>query len=341
MKQQVLKTIATSAAAIAITLGAFPGTAQTIMAGKGRVARKHSSPLTRGAGHIPPPGASPYTFTYFGFPRAPFTGAYSINSGASTPRIDMVGAYGSPSQDGYGNGFLLQVGESKGTITEAFSTLNIPGETLQEADGINDSGQIVGNYIDSSNNAEGYLLSGGIFTPIQATSLGATSTLPEGINNDGDIVGLYEVNGNGIAQGFELSGGVYTSLSYPGAPETQAVSINNKGDIVGFYFDTAEAYHGFLLSGGTYTSIDVPGAVGTFAYGINDSGNIVGVYCTTSGCLTNNDGAQGFLLSAGTFTTINVPSATATILNNINDKGVLVGQYYDCDGLGLGLIATP
>jgi hypothetical protein len=56
---------------------------------------------------------------------------------------------------------------------------------------------------------------------------GATYTLPYAINNSGEIVGGW---GNaGIATGFTLIAGTYTSIEYPGANYTFAFDINKKG----------------------------------------------------------------------------------------------------------------
>ncbi len=82
--------------------------------------------------------------------------------------------------------------------------------------------------------------------------------------------------------GFSLSGGNYTTLTYPGSIQTQAQGINNKGTIVGAYLNGG-VNHGFSLSGSTYTTIDYPGAIWTSAGGISDGGTIVGGYAGQDG----------------------------------------------------------
>jgi hypothetical protein len=281
MTKQTLKRFALSLAFIGLLFAASSSLAQGKRVGLGRMGARHPSHAVVRSGHTPPPGSASYTFTFFGFPQALYTAASSINLGAATPKIEIVGIYG-PNPVGYGSGFLLQASESKGTINEAYSTVSFPGYALQQADGVNDSGEIVGTYIDNDDNFQGYLLNGGVFTQIQVPFAGADSTLPQGINNSGEVVGVWEEDNNTVYQSFVLSGGVYSMLAYPGAAETQAISNNNKGDVTGYYSDSAGVYHGFLLSGGTYTSIDVPGAVATFAYGINDAGDIVGAQVRAS-----------------------------------------------------------
>jgi uncharacterized membrane protein len=146
------------------------------------------------------------------------------------------------------------------------------------------------------------------------------------INNSGGIVGTYETT-SGVWQGYLLSGGGYTSFSYPGSTYTVPQGLNDAGDVVGLYQDSSGVEHGFLLSGGTYSSIDFAGATATYASGINDSGDIVGGYCLTSECVSDYDGMQGYLLTGGVFTTINVPAADATQPIDINNKGVISGSY--------------
>jgi hypothetical protein len=342
MTKQTSKQFALSLALLTLALSTSFSLAQGRRARMGRTAPRHASRTVGHPSQTPAHDSSSYNFTYLGFPQAPFTEAYSLNLGVKNKKMEIVGAYGPEViQDGYGSGFLLKVTENKGTINQAFTTINDPGFSLQEAEGINDAGDIVGNYIGTSGNEQGYLLSSGTFTEIQVPFAGATSTLPTDINDSNEIVGIWESGSNPI-QSFTLIGGVYTQLSgYPGAPETQAISNNNKGDIAGYYLDSSGVYHGFLLNGATYTSIDVPGAVGTWAFGINDSDDIVGYYCMTSECLTDYTGESGFLLSGGVFITINVPTANSTEIGNINNKGVMVGWYYDSGGANLAFIATP
>src|SRR5262249_30979582 len=92
---------------------------------------------------------------------------------------------------------------------------------------------------------------------------GAISTGATGINDAGQIVGLYV--GTDRDHGFLLSGGSYTTLDVPGADHTYASGINDSGQIVGRYI-VGGTGHGFLLDvDGNYYPIDIPGAVHTGA----------------------------------------------------------------------------
>ena len=78
---------------------------------------------------------------------------------------------------------------------------------------------------------------------------GSTYTLPESINDSGQIVGLYEDSG-GVNHGFLDSGGQYTTIDPPGSISTYADGINAKGQIIGYYDDSSGIQQGFLDSGG-------------------------------------------------------------------------------------------
>jgi probable HAF family extracellular repeat protein len=333
MKRQTLKNFAIASALLGLMLSAASSMAQGKLPvlKRGRPATSHGSKGTNRPTQALNPGTTSYTtFSYIDFPQSPYTYATGINSGAASSKMLIVGEYGPELLAG----FVLQV-EGKNGMTYAFDPVAFPKSTNQGAFGVNDLGQIVGEY-GTTSATYGYLYSKGKFTTIVVPFTGAVVTEAFDINNSGDIVGPFEYS-SGVWQGFLLSGGTYTSLAYPGSNYTIAEALNNNGDIVGYYEDSSGNDHAFLLSGGTYSSIDVPGATLTYASGINDSGDIVGGYCTTSQCASNSDGEQGFLLSGGVFTTINVPAAAATAPIDINNNGVIVGSYSDP---GAGLTST-
>lgn len=64
---------------------------------------------------------------------------------------------------------------------------------------INDLGEIVGYYIDSSNTAHGFADINGVYSSFDAP--GATGSYAMGVNNNGDIVGYY-ADANGVGHGF-------------------------------------------------------------------------------------------------------------------------------------------
>jgi uncharacterized membrane protein len=285
------------------------------------------------------PAGSLYTYALFDFPGTFYTFGVALNVGATVPKIEIVGGYGDAPILGY-DSFLMHESQSKPIVTESYKTVAFPKVPEQSAFGVNDAGQIVGEYLDTSGVYHGWELSGGKFSTIDVPFAGATGTGTNGINDSGEIAGGWD--GSGISQhGFTLIGSTYTSFDYPGAVATWAWSLNNNGDIVGYWVDTSGEFHGFVLSGGTHTSLDPPGSVWTIPTGIDDAGDVVDGYCTTAECIETLDGVQGFLWSGGVFTTFTIPGATGTALAAINDKGVILGGYYDVAGFQHGFLAVP
>jgi probable HAF family extracellular repeat protein len=154
----------------------------------------------------------------------------------------------------------------------------------------------------------------------------AMETMALGINDRGDIVGVYFIpqGRSSFAHGFLLRDGRYTTLDYPKATNTIANGINDRGDVVGTYNDGTRA-HGFRWRDGRFTTLDRPRAADTMLVGINQHGAIVGMSDTSTGR------PSAFVLHAHRYTALNHPRACAfcTDVSGINQRGDVVGTYYD------------
>ncbi len=201
--------------------------------------------------------------------------------------------------------------------------IDYPGSTSTLAYGINNLGDIVGNYAVNGQ-GYGFLYSGGKFKTL--TYPGGTATEATGINDSGEIVGTYSPI-LAKADSFILQAGTYSKIVYPGAKNTFASGINNAGDIDGNYDDQSNTQHGFLYSGGVYSDIDPPGSVQTLVGGINSLGEIVGIYCL-SPCTT----FQAFAYVGGTYSDLNFPSSVQ--LTGANTDGDIVGNWDPSSGVG-------
>jgi len=197
------------------------------------------------------------------------------------------------------------------------------------AQGINDSGQIVGYYYGGSG-ASGFIDTNGTFTTVG----GSTRNYPQGINNNREITGYYQ-----NMQSFTDTNGTFTTIN-GGAGGTQAQGINDSGQIVGMYVtypgNGGYNYSGFLDTNGTFTAVNAPlGTKENWIWDINNSGQIVGAYEDSSGA------THGFIDTNGTFTTINDPlGADGTDAYGINDIGQIVGAYVDISGATHGFLDT-
>lgn len=130
-------------------------------------------------------------------------------------------------------------------ISLTFTTLDVPGAIYTRPAAINDAGAIVGSYITSAGTIadtvwHGFLYSGGTFTTIDVPpnppGLGPGSTMLNGINNAGQIVGVVSEAGLSNPHAFELDGNRLTVLDLPGHDNGGANGINNRGQIVGSYY---------------------------------------------------------------------------------------------------------
>jgi hypothetical protein len=157
------------------------------------------------------------------------------------------------------------------------------------------------------------------------------STLPQKINEKGDIVGVF-IDPNGVNRGFvRFSDGSFSApIVDPNDTVgfTEGRGINNSRTVCGDYASSDGNAHGFFLSGGTFTEYDVPGALSTDVLSINDAASFTGGF--------SDDGVifQAFINIGGTIASFSVPGAVLTLAYEINNSNQLVVGYY-IDGSGI------
>jgi probable HAF family extracellular repeat protein len=165
---------------------------------------------------------------------------------------------------------------------------------------------------------------------------GSVNTLPHGINDAGEVVGLYGDPNSDRGHGFLYSGGTYTTLVPPGSYFSDASGINDAGQIVGLYNVSQTGFSkGFLLTSGTYSDIVPPGASFNIqATGINNAGQIVGYYGQTGS-------PHAFLFDNGSYTSLDQPGSTDTDVLAINNAGQILGESSRGQFLLTGGTYTP
>ena len=253
-----------------------------------------------------------------------------LGVGGTAPQaINSLGAITGFSLDaaGVAHGFLLWKGK--------FTTIGYPGALQTSPRGINNEGDVVGQFDNGpASTTSGFIREeNGTFRKVDYP--GATATGLFGMNEREQIVGNYQ-DSAGVSHGFLLEHGNYTAINPPGAVGgVTATGINNLGDTVGFFI-SATGPQGFLRTPwGAYKTINVPGAVDSRARGINDLGEIAGQFKDSAGT------THAFRLSWGVFTTIDAPNAAATFGRGINDFAAIVGNYNDkTTGALHGFLAT-
>src|SRR5881296_1938562 len=153
-------------------------------------------------------------------------------------------------------GTFAQQAANSGSI-EVITTFDYPGTGIvtTSPQKINERGDIVGEYIDSSGVVRGFVrFSDGSFSaPIVDPNDSVGFTEGRGINNPRTVCGDY-VGSDGNSHGFFLSGGTFTDYDVPGAPSTAVLGINDPGDFAGTFDDGSGILQGFVSVGGTITS---------------------------------------------------------------------------------------
>jgi len=265
-------------------------------------------------------------------------------------------------------------------VTFTFTSFDPPGSHETHAYAVNDSGTVVGYYLNSSNLYVGYTRTkaGKFSKPISMPGISLYTT---GINNSNVLSGYYYPT-NGVETSFTYSAGTFTNFSYNGF-QTQVDRINNNGDLTGIYVATPTSDPGFLYNATTNSTVtfSVPGAAATFGEGLNKKDVVVGSYTNTipygtfqsfirnangkintfafpgatqtyaeqindcsvivGGFADSSNLEHGFYGKINAFTQIDYPGAVQTIVDGINNRGELVGSYLDAGGIRHGFIATP
>jgi hypothetical protein len=222
---------------------------------------------------------------------------------------------------------------------KVITTFDYPGTgNLTLPQKINERGDIVGTFIDSSGVTRGFVrFSDGSFSaPIVDPNDVYGITEGRGINNPGTVCGEY-VGSDGYAHGFFLSGGTFTEYDVPGAFSTDVLGINDAADFAGDFEDGSGISQAFVSIGGTITSFSVPGALSTSAYGINNSEQlVVGYYIDAAG---NIHGYYRDATGALHFP-IDPSGSVFTVLFGVNISNSVVGRCVDTSG-SHGLFFVP
>jgi len=263
-------------------------------------------------------------YTHFQVPNSVLTTAIGINNAG-----DVVGFYSGNADSG---GFTFIAGQ--------FSDFNdpeelLPGSTVPYA--INTTGEIVGDYYIGDNQRRAFLYTGGKFYDIKIPGHVVYSQA-DGINNSGQIVGMYNGGGGHLWHGYsyDRTSGTFTTIDVPGAYYTWCAGINDHGEVALFSEDAgATIQHAWLYDGGQLTNIDVPGYDSTVAEGINNAGAVTLI--AVQGFYN-----FGFVYQAGEYTAVGLPGALSNELRGINDHGQLVGNFFFSEkGEGSFLATLP
>jgi len=218
-------------------------------------------------------------------------------------------------------------------LTFTFSPVAVPGARAVGVYAVNNSGSMVGTYLDSAGLWHGLLIAGGKVKTIDHPGA-AGGTFICGVNSTGVVAGYY-LDSVGASYGFTYSGGKFTAVTpSPGAP-TQVYGLNDKGQVTGAFFDVnLNKRRAFFGTAAGYTVLDAPNSISTLAWGINNAGIVTLVWQNTAGL------RNGAIYANKKFTTVNVPGATETLMRGINTAGDLTMAWTDSSGNSHGALRT-
>jgi len=262
--------------------------------------------------------------TIVGYGNATTFNGFELNNGILT-RQNVAGADGGTQVTGISGagttvGFSITGGVTSGFTQSGgtFTPVNQPGAVFTQLLGINQAGTQIAGYssftdILGATGQQAFLLVGATYTNINALLPANLNSQATGVNNNGEVVGFYQLtpNTNPTFDGFTDINGTIASLVFPNAVSTQALGVNDLGQIVGDYVDAGGIMHGFLDSNGNFLTLDPSGSTGTTINGINDGGTVVGFY-------TNGPGA-----TIGTVGTIPEPASLLLIGTALLALGVI------------------
>jgi probable HAF family extracellular repeat protein len=250
------------------------------------------------------------------------------------------------------------------------TSLGTPSGLNSVAYGINNSGQVVGNYnipgpygqfsgsffysggtnvilkaggsataVNNSGQIAGsagnaFLYNAGVFTDLG--TLGGSGSTATAVNDSGQVAGYSSISGNSATHSFLWNGAAMADLGTLGGTNSQALGINQSGLVVGFsQLPGNAASHAFLYSAGALTDLGTLGGINSQADGINAAGEAVGWANTQSGA------QDGFLWNNGAIRDINslvtLPGVSLLEATAINDLGQIVANGSD----GFAYLLTP
>lgn len=210
--------------------------------------------------------------------------------------------------------------------------IHFPGATLTRAYGINDAGDIVGQYQMEDAVSRPFLLRNGVYSQIVPVAApgGLASAIAFSVSDSGLVLGTYRDLANVSKTWVMRADGTF---EYPVLPGTGRV-INNAGQIGGSFVDTnnANAATPYVATpipplpepiAFTFESVmaTLPGATETLLSDIDNGGRIVGRFKDALG------ESQGLIIDGTNQSTFNITGTTATFPGGLNSLGVLAGFY--------------
>jgi hypothetical protein len=198
--------------------------------------------------------------------------------------------------------------------------------------GISSNGIIVGDYIDTNTNYNGYIYNNGTFTDINPPK--STYTIVYGVNASGTAIGYY-LDKNGDSFGFKFDGKTYTVIKVKNGTGTQGFGIDDAGDYTYSSILADGLEHSYLVAAGKTTELIWPTEAQATVHHMNNKGQISATVTDSGG--TYHAGVYDG--TTGTYYVLDDPKGVSTIGDAINDKLTVVGRYNTSTGGSYGYVA--
>ncbi|MGP0063689.1 MAG: hypothetical protein ACLQGP_08850 [Isosphaeraceae bacterium] len=237
-----------------------------------------------------------------------------------------------PRHKGFNSKPCLEIVEDR-TLLSTIVDLGTLGGSSSEAQGINASGQVVGESATASGGEDAFLYSDGEMMDLGAPAGGVSAA--EAINDAGEIVGNAGSPGNpayGIPDTYYpflyADGDVQylgtLGAAYNGLITTSAQAINDAGQVAGYAETASGAVHAFLYANDAMNDLGTLASPSTYytseANGINAKGDVVGFSDT-------NTSIDAFLYTNGNMEDLGTGPGSESVANGINASGEVVGYY--------------
>ena len=151
-------------------------------------------------------------------------------------------------------------------------------------------------------------------------TLGGSSSVANGVNASGQVVGLSYLMGDAVFHGFLFDNGKMTDLGSRADLFSVAYSINTLGQVAGYAETPDGANRATIYDHGTTTVLGTLGGPFSAAQGINDSGQVAGISAPKSG-----SAFDAFLETGGALKNLGNLGGIYSYGLGINSAGEVVG----------------
>ena len=202
-------------------------------------------------------------------------------------------------------------------------TFGISSGGFVEAFAINNSGEIVGDSLDGLGDGIAFSVALSDLTDATAISGVPANAFANGIDANGDIVGVLS-----NSEQFEVVNGSFSAVDNPTGVVFNALSEN--GEVALIVVNGFENILATTTGAGGGPLENLPASFE--GQGVNDAGQVVGF---------DNNSQNGFFRdSDGTVYAVYVPGSFETFAEGINDNGEIVGYYLQANGNEYGFTTT-